>query len=53
MPSEGTNAHMSTLHLWVQADGSPEHSSVCSPWVGGEEKQQIRVRATLEAAGED
>lgn len=51
MPSEGTNAHMSALHLWVQADGSPEHTSVCSPWVGGEEKQQKRVRAMLGTAG--
>lgn len=51
MPSEGTNAHMSALHLWVQADGSPEHTTACSPWVGGEEKQQKRVRAMLGTAG--
>lgn len=52
MPSESTNAHMSALCHWVQAEGLPEHTSALSPWVGGEEeKQGERVRAMLGAAG--
>ena len=51
MHSEGTNVHEGARHLWVQADVSPDHSSTCSPGVGGEEEQQIRVRARLGTVG--
>ena len=47
MHSEGTDVHEGARHHWMQADVSPDHTSTCSQRVGGEEKQQIRVRARL------
>lgn len=44
MHSEDTNVHEGALHLCIQADFSPGHTSTCPPRVGAEEKQQIRVR---------